>query len=77
MILILSILGTVFSLAGNILIAIKKRLGWIMWLIGNVLWISINFLNVMNVPMVVMYLVYMILNIIGFISWGRDGENKK
>lgn len=72
MILILSIIGTILSLGGNIFIAKKNRIGWLMWLIGNVVWIAVNFIGTMNIPMVLMYVVYMIINVIGFVKWGQD-----
>lgn len=72
MILILSIIGTILSLGGNIFIAKKNRIGWLMWLVGNVVWIAVNFLGTLNIPMVLMYMVYMIINVIGFIKWGKD-----
>ena len=71
LVLILSILGVIFSLGGNILIMFKKRSGWLAWIVGNLLWIGVNFIGVMNWPMVLMYLAYMLINIGGFISWGR------
>lgn len=72
MILILSIIGTILSLGGNIFIAKKNRMGWLMWLIGNVVWIAVNFLGNPNVPMVLMYVVYMVINIVGFMKWKGD-----
>ena len=72
MILILSIIGTILSLGGNIFIAKKNRMGWLMWLIGNVVWIAVNFLGNPNIPMVLMYVVYMVINIVGFIKWGKN-----
>jgi nicotinamide riboside transporter PnuC len=72
MILILSVIGTILSLGGNIFIAKKNRMGWLMWLIGNVVWIAVNFLGNLNIPMVLMYVVYMIINIIGFMKWKED-----
>jgi nicotinamide riboside transporter PnuC len=71
-VLILSIIGTILSLGGNIFIAKKNRIGWLMWLIGNVVWIVVNFLGNPNIPMVLMYVVYMVINIIGFIKWGKN-----
>lgn len=71
MVLILSILAMLSSLGGNILIMFKKKSGWIVWILGNLLWILINFLGTLNVPMVIMYLVYIIINIMGFIEWKR------
>ena len=69
MVLTLSILGSIFSLGGNILIALKKKSGWLAWIVGNILWIAVNVIDTMNVPMVVMYCVYMVINVIGFIKW--------
>lgn len=72
MVLILSIIGSLLSLGGNIFIAKKNRIGWILWLIGNIVWIAVNFIGTMNIPMVLMYVVYMIINIVGFIKWGQN-----
>ena len=69
MVLVLSIAGCVLSLLGNILIALKRRSGWIAWIIGNIAWVAYNFIGDINVPMVVMYCVYFVLNIFGFIKW--------
>lgn len=71
MVLVLSILAMLSSLGGNILIMFKKKSGWIVWILGNLLWILINFLGTLNVPMVIMYLVYIVINIMGFIEWKR------
>ena len=71
MVLTLSILGSIFSLGGNILIALKKKSGWLAWIVGNILWIAVNIIDTMNVPMVVMYCVYMVINVIGFVKWYR------
>ena len=72
MILILSIIGTILSLGGNIFIAKKNRIGFVLWFIGNVVWIAVNIIGTVNIPMVLMYVVYMIINIVGFIKWGKD-----
>lgn len=68
-ILILSIIGAVLSLGGNILIMLKKRSGWLAWIMGNFAWIGVNIVGPMNVPMVLMYIAYLIINIGGFINW--------
>lgn len=72
MILILSIIGTILSLGGNIFIAKKNRIGFVLWFIGNVVWIAVNIIGTVNIPMVLMYVVYMIINVIGFIKWGKN-----
>lgn len=71
-VLLVSILGSVFSLGGNILIMLKKKSGWITWIIGNLLWILYNFLSEFNLPMVLMYVAYMIINMAGFIKWKKN-----
>ena len=71
-ILILSILGFIFSIGGNILIMLKKRSGWLAWIVGNFLWIAVNIIGVFNLPMVLMYIVYFIINIGGFLKWKGD-----
>ena len=74
MVLFLSILGMFFSLGGNILIIFKKKSGWLAWIVGNILWIVINFIDVLNIPMVLMYLIYMIINIFGYIKWYKKDK---
>ncbi len=71
LVLTLSILGSLFSLGGNVLIALKKKSGWITWIAGNIAWILVNFLDTLNVPMVLMYVAYFIINITGFVSWSK------
>ena len=73
-VIVVSALGALFSLSGNLLIMLKKRIGWVTWIIGNILWILYNFITEFNLPMVLMYLVYLIINIIGFIAWGKDRD---
>jgi nicotinamide riboside transporter PnuC len=74
MVLFLSVIGAVLSLGGNILIAHKKRSGWLWWIGGNVAWIAVNFLGEMNVPMVLMYVAYFIINITGYRHWQREAD---
>lgn len=70
----LSILGTISSLLGNILIIMKKRSGWAVWIIGNICWILYNVFGDFNFPMVLMYAVYFVINISGFIRWGEKSN---
>ena len=70
-VLILSIIGTLLSLGGNVLIALKKRSGWLVWIAGNIVWIAVIFMSAVNYPMIFMYLVYIIINIIGYVKWQK------
>lgn len=69
-----SVCALVCSLGGNILVNYKKRIGFIVWLISNILWIAVNLRGDTNWCQIVMFLVYMCLNIQGFIQWGKMGR---
>ena len=73
-VLILSLLGGVFSLGGHIRLAHKKRSGWLWWIAGNGVWIAVNFLGQMNVPMVLMYVAYFIINVTGYREWSKEAD---
>jgi nicotinamide riboside transporter PnuC len=68
---ILSIIALLLSITGNILINHKKKFGFIIWIISNVFWITINFRSTPNYPQVLMYVVYVFINWDGFIKWKR------
>ena len=72
MITILSTLGAILSLGGNIAIAKKKKIGWLIWIAGNIAWIGVNLLGEFNLSMVLMYVVYLGINIKGFIDWNKQ-----
>ena len=75
-VMVVSILGMLCSLGGNILIMFKKKSGWLIWILGNILWIVYNFISEFNFPMVLMYLVYIALNVMGFIRWLKQDKEK-
>lgn len=77
MVLFLSILGMLFSLGGNLLLIKKKKSGWLTWIIGNLLWIIVNFIGELNIPMVLMYVVYFIINVCGYIEWTKKEKGGK
>lgn len=47
MIFWVSALALIFSVVGNLLVNIKKRYGFLVWIISNIIWIAVN---VMGVP---------------------------
>ena len=77
MVMLVSVLGMICSLGGNILIMLKKKSGWIVWTVGNILWIVYNFITTINLPMILMYLVYMFINILGYCKWCEQEDKKK
>ena len=74
MVFIISTLALILALIGNILVNFRKKFGFIVWTLSNIVWIMVNFLGTMNIPQVIMYVVYMILNIQGFIVWSKKDK---
>ena len=72
MIDILSITALILSLAGNLLINYKKRIGFIVWLLSNILWIAVNLLGKPNVSQIIMFIVYIGFNVHGFLNWRQE-----
>ena len=68
---VLSIFGLVSTISGNILINYRRKIGFLVWIIGNILWILVNVFGTFNLYMVIMYVLYAILNVDGWIKWGK------
>ena len=73
-IFILSLIATASSIIGNIFINHKRKVGFIIWTIANMLWILINCIGDMNYPQVCMFGVYSILNIQGYKKWSKNNN---
>lgn len=71
---VLSFAALVCSLSGNALVNYRKRYGFLVWILSNVLWILVNLLGGMNVCQVLMFIAYMCLNVQGYILWGRSSS---
>ena len=68
----LSMLAFVLSLSGNILINHKRRVGFVVWLASNVMWIAVNVKSgEPNVAQVAMFVAYIAFNIQGWLKWGK------
>jgi len=74
---ILSITALILSLAGNLLINFKKRTGFIVWLLSNILWIAVNLLGKPNVSQIIMFIVYIGFNVHGFLNWRKSKQVTK
>jgi len=75
-IFIISLVATAGSITGNIFINHKRKVGFIIWSISNVLWILVNCIGIKNIPQIGMFAVYIILNFIGFIKWSKTKTKK-
>ena len=76
-IFILSLIATSGSITGNIFINHKRKVGFIIWSIANVLWILVNCIGVINYPQICMFGVYSLLNIQGYKKWNNDKNLKE
>lgn len=70
--MILSSIATMLSILGNFLIIKKKRIGFISWIISNILWIIVNLISIPNIPQIIMFLVYTGISIYGWIKWKQN-----
>lgn len=77
MVFTISTIALIFALTGNILVNFRKKLGFVIWTLSNILWIAVNLLGTLNIPQVIMYLVYITLNIQGFIVWSRKDKSQR
>lgn len=75
-IFIISLIATAGSITGNVFINHKRKVGFIIWSISNVLWILVNCIGIKNIPQISMFAVYIILNFIGFIKWSKTKTKK-
>lgn len=69
---VVSALALVASLVGNTLVNFKRRVGFLIWILSNVLWILTNVFWMHNGFQVVMFVVYLLLNLHGYILWTRN-----
>lgn len=68
--MIASIIGCAISLTGNILIAMKKRLGFYAWIAGNIAWI-LSAIKPLNIPLIVMNGAYIAINVYALWKWRK------
>lgn len=64
-------IALILSVLGNILITGKKKVGFIVWIAGNCIWIYTNIQKGDNLQQNIMFGLYIVLNIVGYINWNR------
>lgn len=68
----ISTVSLILSLGGNVLLNFQKKLGYVVWTVGDLSWIAVNLLSErVNVQQIIMYVVYIALNVCGFVQWSR------
>jgi len=64
--------ATALSLVGNILIARQSRIGFVVWIVTNILWIVVNVIGVPNMAQIVLFSAYTLTCIYGLVNWKRS-----
>lgn len=73
-IFILSLIAMAGSITGNIFINYKRKVGFLIWTVANVIWILVNCMGELNYPQICMFSVYSILNIQGYSKWNKNNN---
>ena len=63
----LEIIATSLSVVGSIYVAYRKRVGFLIWIVANFLWIAFGYMN-QHYGMTVLFTVYLITSFIGYIK---------
>lgn len=71
--LAISIIATVLSLSGNLLVNLKRKSGFVVWILSNIVWVYIA-MHVPNYPQAIMFMCYALLNVHGYLSWSRGDD---
>ena len=74
MIIVISVIAMVFSILGNILVNHKKKSGFVIWTLSNILWVIVNVIGEINIPQCIMFVLYGILNVVGWIRWSKEDK---
>ena len=61
----LEILATSLSVVGAIFVAYRKRIGFLIWIVANFLWIVFGYMN-QHWGMTLLFCVYLITSYIGY-----------
>ena len=71
---ILGHIGYIFLLIGIILLALKKRAGWLFRIIGDTFWITVGFLLGMS-AIWFWCIFFLCLDIYGYFSWRKKQKS--
>lgn len=67
-------LAFLISIIGAYINIIKNKWGFIIWIVGNSIWIYLDLVNHLPAQALV-FLIYSLLNVYGFYKW-KKGERK-
>ena len=61
----IEVIATVLSIIGAILVAVRQRVGFLLWIVANFLWIGFA-LRHGHFPMAILFAVYLVIAVIGW-----------
>jgi len=64
-------IAATLGILGGLLIAYKKKEGFLLWIIGNIIWIIIG-VELQKWGMIIQFLFFEITAIIGYINWRKE-----
>jgi nicotinamide riboside transporter PnuC len=73
---IIQYLAATLGMAGSLLVALKKRSGFMCWIVGNILWVIFGFL-IQKWGIVVQFIAFEIIAIYGYHNWKGGEMNEK
>jgi len=73
MLIILEIVALIATGIGALLIARKKRAGWLVFLIGSPAWISLYIMKGLYLILLAQ-IYFIIINIIGWVNWSKGSK---
>jgi len=68
---IITWLNTLFSIYGNFLVINKRKEGFIVWIISNILWVCIDFKMGLDAQ-AMLFIVYTFISIYGYTKWKEN-----
>lgn len=69
-------LAMFLSITGNLFICFKKRQGFLLWIVANILWISFALTN-KHWGMMILFTVYTAMSLFGWWNWGKEEKWKR
>lgn len=69
-------IATFLSILGNILVVYKKKIGFLIWLASNFVWIYVD-IGIGLYSQIVMMVLYAILNVLGWYEWSKNTKLKE
>jgi len=71
----LEFVATSLSIVGSIFVAYRKRVGFLIWIVANFLWIAFGYMN-QHWGFTVLFCTYLITSFIGYYTRRNDEKEK-